>query len=62
MESNHHVYIEAINWDGREENPEGQDLGIRGTEPQVMALRASIPTQLVAAFGGRNHGKHTLDR
>jgi hypothetical protein len=33
MESNHHVYIEAINWDGREENPEGQDLGIRGTEP-----------------------------
>jgi hypothetical protein len=30
--------------------------------PQVMALRASIPTQLVAAFGGRNHGKHTLDR
>jgi len=62
MESNHHVYIEAINWDGREENPEGQDLGIRELSPQVMALRASIPTQLLAAFVGRNHGKHTLDR
>jgi hypothetical protein len=30
--------------------------------PHVIALRASIPTQLVAAFGGRNHEKHRLDR
>ena len=62
MESNHHVYIEAINWDGREETLKVKIWGYGELSPQVMALRASIPTQLVAAFGGRNHGKHTLDR
>jgi hypothetical protein len=61
IESNHHLYIEAISWD-RPKNPGGQDLGYGELRPHVMALRASIPTQLVAAFGGRNHEKHTLDR